>query len=90
MTIKPNVQAIQDLLKEHPDGLTIIEMSEMTGINVNSLHNATKWMDDVYVDRWAPNKGGTHWVMVFCRLKKPPIPPRPLVTPAQYQKQVMA
>lgn len=90
MTIKHNVASILKLLDEHPDGLTVVEMSEMTGIKVQSLHNATKWMDDVYVDRWAPNDGGTHWVMVFCRMKKPPVPPRPPMSPAKYFKQVSA
>lgn len=90
MTKKTCVQAIQRVLSDHPDGLTISEISEMTGIEVQVLHNASNGIDDVYVDRWAPNKGGTHWVMVFCRMKKPPVPPRPPISPAKYFKQVAA
>ncbi len=88
MTIKHNVHAIQRLLAEHPDGLTIAEIAELSGIEVQVLHNAARYMRDVYVDRWVLNKHGTQWVMVYCLLVAPPIPPRPTIKPSAYLRAV--
>jgi hypothetical protein len=90
VTIKHNVTAIQRLLAEHPDGLTISEIADLSGLDIQVLHNATRYMRDVYVDRWVLNKLKNQWVMVYCLMVKPATPPRPTIKPSAYLREQVA
>lgn len=69
-------QKIRSLLRENPDGLTPLKLSEMTGLHVSNVRTALRSMPDVYVDRWIKGKRGQYekvWVAVYV----PPHCPHP-------------
>lgn len=47
-----NIQTIRELLLKHPDGLTLREMSSITGITIDSLSNSLKRCYGCYVSHW--------------------------------------
>jgi len=90
MTVRTNVRALRHALEQNPDGLTLPEVSAMTGIDTSSLNHAVKWIDHAYVDRWVPSRDRKHWVVVYCLWERPPVPPKPAMNPREYEEGVVA
>ena len=67
---------IRDLLHKYPDGLTITQMQNMTGMLRSNVRTAVKAMPDVYVDRWAPGNRG-QLEKVWCAVVVPEDCPHP-------------
>ncbi len=54
---KPKHPAIRELLKQHPDGLTAIQITEALGIGKQATtRKCLEAMPDVYVDRWTKQR----------------------------------
>ena len=59
-------KAIEDLLRQHSDGLTTLEMSKRLGLGKRQVAYRLTVMNTVYIDRWARlgNVGGA--VAIWC------------------------
>jgi hypothetical protein len=75
--MKPShAPAIRVLLCHSPDGMTLAELHDATGIRKDTLRNTVEAMPDVYIDRWeGPYRG--QWSAVYCIHLAPPNCPRP-------------
>jgi hypothetical protein len=80
---RDNVGTALQLLGEYPDGLTSVEMQNMSGIRAANIHNTCRRRKGVYVDRWTINDGGNQWVPVY-RLGDEEDAPRPDIRPRVY------
>ena len=76
---KSNHIAIREVLRQHPDGLTIQNIAHLTGIKHEaSIRNALLAMPDVYIDRWIERRSARGQdVAVWCAVEVPPHCPRP-------------
>ena len=60
-------QRVRALLREHPGGMTPMEIAQITGLHVANVRTSLRAMPDVYVDRWRAGKRGQFekiWVAV--------------------------
>lgn len=74
---KPHHPAIRELLKKHPDGLTINEICSFTGIRDSNILRSLKSMPDVYIDRWHVAKQQKREEAVWVAVEVPENCPRP-------------
>lgn len=75
--MKPTRQeTIRKLLLQKPDGLTIAQISEVTGFHRSNINTAIKGMPDVYIDRWVKRERGAY-KKVFCAVYVPDDCPHP-------------
>ena len=72
---KSNQPQLRALLRIHTDGLTVLEMSEMSGLPTNSVLASLKCMPDAYIDRWKPARGKD--AGVWCVVVPPENCPKP-------------
>lgn len=84
-------QQIEQLLLDHPDGLTRPQIAEMLGVDRDTVYAAMSKMHHLYIDRWTVVSTGLHgqakrWVPVYCRAEIPPDAPKPDFSPA-YAKE---
>lgn len=86
---RDNVATALRLLGEHPDGLTSVEMSNLSGIRAANIHNTCSRRKGVYIDRWTINDGGNQWVPVYC-LGDEEDAPRPTIRPRVYMRAMEA
>jgi len=72
---------IRELLREYPDGLTVLEVTRQLGLNYTNTKNYLTNMPDVYIDRWVPRtdsiKGIGKWRAVYCAIVPPENCPHP-------------
>ena len=68
---------IRALLKQHEDGLTANEISELLKLNRDSVKNALNTMPDVYIDRWLEARQGLREQSVWCVANIPENCPKP-------------
>lgn len=54
---KSNHHELRELLRAHPDGLTVQQMCSHTGKREGATRRALDGMPDVYRDRWLYNPG---------------------------------
>lgn len=80
-----NVKRVKALLREHPDGLTTMQLCELTGIAYTSIHNACHRVRGIYWDRWTVNDRGNAWVRVYC-LGNELDAPKPEIRVGQYRR----
>lgn len=79
---KSNHQDIREALKKMPDGLSIRDITHMTGLRADTVRRALPSMPDVYLDRWertsrkyiGPNP---QWRAVYIAVPIPPNTERP-------------
>ena len=60
-------QRVRKLLRTKPEGMTPMEIAEVTGMHVANVRTSLRAMPDVYVDRWRMGKRGQYekvWVAV--------------------------
>lgn len=66
--MKSNHNAIREVLRQHPDGLTSRRISELTGIDYRSVRKSLETVHGVYIDRWENvtyrNNLAAVWVVV--------------------------
>ena len=74
---KSSQTAVRALLREHSDGLTVTELSEKTGVHVNSIQRCVKEMPDAYIDRWDTKSRGRYLSAVWCVVVPPENCPKP-------------
>jgi hypothetical protein len=79
--VKSKIQAgIRDALQLYSDGLTTVEMRNVTGFASNSIYPAIKLMPDVYIDRWVVDKRNYTkpvWCLADSRYPTPEACPKP-------------
>jgi hypothetical protein len=73
-------------LRKEPDGLSIRQVAQVTGLATTCVRQALPSMPDVYVDRWeqvAKTKGyeGKTWRAIYIAVAVPPNTPRPSLFP---------
>lgn len=74
---KPHHPVIRELLKKHPDGLTVNEIVELTKIRDSNILRSLKSMPDVYIDRWIVAKQQRREQAVWMAVEVPEHCPRP-------------
>jgi hypothetical protein len=67
---------LRELLRQTPDGLTVVQASDALDLPHTSTRRALKTMPDAYIDRWeGPHLG--KWSAVWCVVVPPANCPRP-------------
>lgn len=74
---KSSQTAVRALLREHSDGLTVTELSEKTGVHVNSIQRCLKDMPDAYIDRWSITGYKKCYSAIWCVVVPPENCPKP-------------
>jgi len=74
---KPHHPVIREILKKHPDGLTVNELCSFTGIRDSNILRSLKSMPDVYIDRWSIARQQKREEAVWCVVEVPEHCPRP-------------
>ena len=74
---KPHHPVIRELLKKHPDGLTVNKIVELTKIRDSNILRSLKSMPDVYIDRWIVAKQQRREQAVWMAVEVPEHCPRP-------------
>lgn len=76
---KPHHPAIRDLLRQHPDGLTVSAITHTLCISKEStVRNCLEAMPDVYIDRWTTLRNSRgQYSAIYCVVIPPPNCPYP-------------
>ena len=69
-------QALRQLLRKYPDGLTTTQAAELVGFSTADTRRSLAAMPDTYVDRWVPGKRG-QYMKVWCIVWPPVDCPHP-------------
>jgi hypothetical protein len=79
MSFTPAQKRIREMLREYPDGLTVLEITRQLNLNHTNTKNSLTVMPDVYIDRWVPkvDKGPGKWRAVYCAIVPPENCPKP-------------
>jgi hypothetical protein len=79
MSFTPAQKRIREMLREYPDGLTVLEITRQLNLNHTNTKNSLTVMPDVYIDRWEPKvgKGPGKWSAVYCVVTPPEDCPKP-------------
>jgi len=64
-------------LRKHPDGLTSVEISDLTFFKRESVFRALSSMPDTYIDRWKPARQRKREEAVWCAVVPPENCPKP-------------
>ena len=76
-------QALREVLRQYPDGLTTTQVAELSGFITSDVRRSLAAMPDVYVDRWVPGKRG-QYMKVWCVVIVPDDCPHPKDRKYQY------
>ena len=74
---KSNQPRLRELLRQHPDGLAVLEMSERLELPTNSVLASLKCMPDAYIDRWFTAGRKKYYSAVWCVVVPPENCPKP-------------
>ena len=76
---KPHHPAIRELLRQHPDGLTLQQITSELGIShVKTTNRCVMAMPDVYIDRWTKTRNSRgQYLAIYCVWTPPPNCPYP-------------
>ena len=77
MIFEPRIRAT---LRQHPDGLTLSEIAQHSGVPYRAVHRTVTKMPDVYIDRWTDTGKVTRHQAVWCVVVPPPNCPHPKET----------
>jgi len=69
--------AIREILRQHPDGLSVLELSGRVALPTNSVLAALKCMPDAYIDRWFTTGRKKYYSAVWCVVVPPANCPKP-------------
>jgi len=73
--IKSNQTMFRHLLRLHDDGLTVAQLSQLSGKNKDATLGSLKCMPDTYIDRWILSHG--KFAGVWCIVTPPENCPKP-------------
>lgn len=82
---KPIRHLIRDLLRNHPDGLTIAEIMKQMGGTYEGVSRSLRSMPDTYIDRWLPRSGAP--AAVWCAVEVPEDCPKPKNTGMTFEQK---
>jgi hypothetical protein len=71
---------VRNTLRFNPDGLTLNEIAQVSGVPYRSVHRAVAKMPDVYIDRWRAPTGAYPYQAVWCSVPVPDNCPHPKET----------
>jgi hypothetical protein len=74
---QPKAPVIRELLKAFPDGLSVQNICEKTGITQRSARPTLKKMADCYIDRWTAGGRREPPTAIWCIVDVPENCPRP-------------
>lgn len=76
---KPHHPRIRELLRQHPDGLTISAIQHTLCISkASTVRDCLQNMPDVYVDRWTKHTDSRgQYLAIYCLYPPPPNCPYP-------------
>jgi len=83
-------EAIADLLRTEPDGLTAVEIAARLRLTDGQVRTSTRRCLEIYVDRWQTRstQTGPYVVAVYCYTDTPQEDcPRPKIKPARQGSQ---
>ena len=72
---KSNQEALRTTLRMYDDGLTVVQLANLTGLEVDGINRSLKCMPDTYIDRWIYKRG--QFAGVWCVVVPPEDCPRP-------------
>ena len=70
---KNNISRVRELLTSSPDGLTLREIIEETGLTYSCAYKAVERIRGAHVDRWTPDT--RPWVCKWQRVFRIEVPP---------------
>ena len=70
----PKQKLIREILRAS-DGLTVVQISQVSGVGLSRVYRTVNEMPDAYIDRWT--KVNNHITAVWCVVIPPPNCPRP-------------
>lgn len=86
---KSNINRVRELLRTHSDGLTMVEVIQITGLTYSCAYKAVERLRWTYVDRWTPDLRTCKWAPVFCMAGRPEADaPKPDIKVRDYLKRV--
>jgi hypothetical protein len=68
-------QIVRQLLRDNPEGMTVLQLSEVAGTGPSHIHRMIHKFPDAYIDRWV--KTGNFVAAVWCVVVPPENCPRP-------------
>jgi hypothetical protein len=73
------MQRIRSELRQRPDGLVALTLSNLTGSDKSTVYYSLNRMPDAYIDRWEESKEqrGPRYVAVWCVVVPPENCPKP-------------
>lgn len=76
---KPHHPRIRELLRQHPDGLTVSAIQHTLCISkADTVRKCLEAMPDVYLDRWTKHKNSRgQYLAIWCLYPPPPNCPYP-------------
>jgi hypothetical protein len=69
------INKVREILREHPDGLTVVQITELAGTSRSHIHRMINKFPDAYIDRWIKKKNSVS--AVWCVVVPPPHCPKP-------------
>jgi hypothetical protein len=72
---KSNHERIRKILRTC-DGMTVVSISDLMGVDQSSIRQSLKDMVDAYIDRWVSGARGS-WQAVWCVVDVPEDCPKP-------------
>ena len=74
---KSNQTPLRAMLRLYTDGLTVAQLSSVTGLDVDGIARSLKCMPDAYIDRWETKEHGRYISAVWCVVVPPANCPKP-------------
>lgn len=69
-------KTLRKLLTDNPDGLTLKQLSTLSGVKVDAVRSSLRNVETAYIDRWQPAPQGAY-AAVYCVVVTPPDCPHP-------------
>ena len=72
---KSNQTPLRSALRMCDDGLTVNQLANLTGLDMDGINRSLKCMPDAYIDRWTYRRG--QYAGVWCVVVPPENCPKP-------------
>ena len=74
---KSNQTPLRSVLRMCDDGLTVAQLANLTGLDVDGINRSLKCMPDAYIDRWETSERRKYLSAVWCVVVPPEHCPKP-------------
>ena len=74
---KSNQTPLRSVLRMCDDGLTVAQLANLTGLDVDGINRSLKCMPDAYIDRWKTSGSNRYLSAVWCVVVPPENCPKP-------------